>query len=117
MSGLPQIKCKYYNSGYCKFSRKESGCKKYHPTYICKITKCKDKTCRNRHPKVCRFKEECRFQLHCSYTHSKPEYKRNTSKEIKSLTEHVDNLKKEISILKVENYMKINSLVKVQLGS
>ena len=69
-----------------------------------------------RHPKECRFQEECRFQLGCSYKHTKPEPKQNVSEEIKSLIEDIDTLKKEIVNLKVENDIKINNLVKVQLA-
>ena len=116
MFGLPQKKCAYYNSEYCKFSRKETGCKNYHAKEICKVTKCRDKKCQERHSKECRFQEECRFQLGCSYKHTKPEPKQNVSEEVKSLIEDVDTLKKEIVNLKDENDIKINNLVKVQLA-
>ena len=116
MFGLPQKKCAYHNSGYCKFSRKETGCKNYHPKEICKVTKCRDKKCQERHPKECRFQEECQFQLCCSYKHTKPEPKQNVSEEIKSLIEDVDTLKTEMVNFKVENYIHINNLVKVQLA-
>ena len=116
MSGLPQKKCAYYNSGFCKFARKETGSKNYHPKETCKVTKYRDKKCQERHPKECRFQEECRFQLGCSYKHSKPEPKQNVSEEIKSLIEDVDTLKKEIVNLKVETYIKISNPVIVQLA-
>ena len=38
-------KCSYYNSVYCKFSRKESGCRFVDPEENCKLSKCKDKLC------------------------------------------------------------------------
>ena len=116
MSGLPQKKCPYYNTGYCKFARKESGCKNYHPKNVCKVTKCRDKTCPDRHPKVCRFKEECRFQLCCSYNHSTPEQNQNACEEITSLTEAVNIVKKEIDTLKDKNHIQNNNIVKVQLA-
>ena len=54
--------------------------------------------------------------LDSSYNHTKPEPRQNVSKEIKSLIKDVDTLKKKIVNLKVENDIKINILVKVQLA-
>ena len=48
-----------------------------------------------------RFQEEWRFQLGCSYKHTKPEPKQNVSEEIIRLIEDVDILKKEIVNLTV----------------
>ena len=51
MSEAYSRKCRYYNSGYCKFTRKENGCCNLHPTETCKIPKSREKGCPLRHPK------------------------------------------------------------------
>ena len=33
-------KCSYFNSGYCRYARREKGCKFYHQTDICEFKKC-----------------------------------------------------------------------------
>ena len=65
------IKCTYFNSGYCKFTRKENGCCYLHPAESCKIPKCKDKGCPQRHPKTSRHDKQCRYQTRCMYNHEK----------------------------------------------
>ena len=69
MNDVPERKCIYFNSGYCKFSKRETGCKKYHPDNNCLIAGCKDKESPNRHQKKCRYSETYRFQSRCSYAH------------------------------------------------
>ena len=64
-----KMKCSYFNSGYCKYTRKENGCNFYHPTEHCKLLKCKDKECQYRHQKKCKHGEKCRFQTRCEYFH------------------------------------------------
>ena len=115
MAGEIQKKCSYYNKGYCKFTRKEGGCRNFHPKNICKKLNCKDKSCEERHPKPCRFDDCCRFQTRCQYNHERQAANHNHSEEVKSLTEEIDTLKREIDNLKTENNTKINNLVKVQL--
>ena len=58
-SGLEQNKgrvCRYHNGGFCKFKRK---CRFFHSHDICKThmetEHCKDKECRARHPKLCKW--------------------------------------------------------------
>lgn len=106
-------KCSYYNSGYCKYSKKENGCKKYHPTESCAQINCKNQGCPLRHPKKCKFLEKCIFQKRCCYKHEK-----EPTKEDKIIAEEkeLNNLKSEISLLKRENDDKINILAKVHLG-
>ena len=51
-----QIKCKYYDKGYCK---KRDKCFFYHPKTEC-IGQCNDKnTCPHRHRNKCRYGKEC----------------------------------------------------------
>ena len=109
MSEEVKRKCYYYNSGYCKFSRREKGCKFFHPEENCKLSKCKDKLCPNRHPKTCKFGEECRYQTKCSYSHVGI-FERNETSEITRLKGDIENLKTEIYVLNVENNIKLNTI-------
>ena len=58
--------CKYYNTGFCKFSDK---CRYQHNDTICKKDICKNKKCHHRHPKVCRYKDTCRRRSTCLNYH------------------------------------------------
>ena len=80
----------------------------------CPITKCKDKLCSKRHPKPCKFGEECRFQTSCSYYHPK-RFEENEATEVIRLRRDIDNLKAEIEALKEDNEIKLNNLVGVHL--
>ena len=62
-------KCFYYNSGYCKFSRKENGRKKFCSKENCKVFNCPDKVCPDTHPKKCKFNVTCQCQSRCFYLH------------------------------------------------
>ena len=48
-------KCRYFNSGYCKFTK----CCYTHPKVICKnyldTLKCEQRECPDRHPKICKW--------------------------------------------------------------
>ena len=71
-SNLVIKKCKYYDKGYCKYLKK---CRYFHPIDICKThleeQKCKEKGCRERHPKACKWFQRdigCK-RLNCQYLH------------------------------------------------
>ena len=106
MSPEDKTKCGHYNSGYCKFMKKENGCKYFHPDKTCERPTCKDKKCSDRHPKPCKFGDTCLFQTRCSYKHLKD---RLTDENIliASTTREVDELRAEIAKLKEENDIKI----------
>lgn len=104
-------KCTFYNVGYCKYSRKENGCKLYHPEECCQLLNCIDRYCPRRHPRVCRFGETCLFQNGCAYKH----FVGDRNKEIIDMTEQVKILQAEIVEIKKENDSKINILAKVHL--
>ena len=59
-------KCKYYNSGCCKF---KEHCKYAHPKVACTVDNCRDNKCPKRHPKNCRYKDLCRRRATCLYKH------------------------------------------------
>ena len=69
MSEGTMKKFSHYNSGFCRYIKKEYGCKHFHHKENCEITVCKDKECPKRHPNICRYLDQCRFQSQCSYSH------------------------------------------------
>ena len=71
MTEANPAKCSYFNSGYCKFMKKENACIYADPTESCKTQICRDKGCPFRHPKTCRHKQQCRYQSRCMYQHLK----------------------------------------------
>ena len=61
--------CKHFQTGFCKFADK---CKRQHEKEICQTTHCSLKTCRKRHPKLCKFfslNHFCKFGDLCCYKH------------------------------------------------
>ena len=63
-----QLKCKYYNKGYCK---NRSECKFYHPTSDCK-EQFENRKCKFRHRNICRYKQYCYHYMkgQCEYIHA-----------------------------------------------
>ena len=88
------------------------GCKNFHPTDVCKVKGCREKECPDRHPKKCKFEDECRYSS-CLYNHGK---KVVHPKEQDNLHKEIDVLKTEFHRLKNENDVKINILTKVHLN-
>ena len=67
-------KCRYNNRGHCRYRDR---CKYYHSENICKTyleyQKCDDKSCSDRHPKVCKYwlksRAGCLRKTSCDYIH------------------------------------------------
>ena len=96
-------KCKFNDSGYCKFGNR---CRKRHFIKICTIFKCKTSNCKARHPKLCKHEENCKFFKHgiCAYRHE-------------TLDKHDDKFKaleSEIKILKNENTVLKHKITEVE---
>ena len=83
-------KCSFNDSGYCRFGDK---CRNVHHKSICSRKYC-DKSCNSRHPKPCRFEENCIFLAKgiCAFKHSSSE---NENKDLDDLKRQVEDLKKE----------------------
>ena len=64
------IICSHHMYGYCKFKER---CEKQHVKGECKyLSACKSKTCKKRHPKVCKrysLEKYCKFGTDCAYLH------------------------------------------------
>ena len=104
-----KIKCSYFNSGYCKYTRKEKGCNFYHPTEACKLPKCNNKECQDRHQKKCKHGGKCRFQTRCEYLHMDEELGNidTSSQEVVDLNREIRILKEEIFEIRKANEIKI----------
>ena len=95
----PKVKtrCKFYNCGFCKFGDK---CRFAHFPTICLKTKWKIKTCRNRHPKYCKYKEECRRRTTCLYRHvqikNNPDHNKLLEDENESLRTQIKEMKDKL---------------------
>ena len=78
-----QFHCHYNNTGYCK---SVYFCKFQHYFELCQNQVCRDKMCKFRHPKSCKFGINCKFfkMKVCVYKHiEKKNYtSEDTSKEI-----------------------------------
>ena len=61
--------CKHFQTGFCKFG---DHCRWRHEAGVCKSLSCSTKTCKMRHPKICKFfalNQICKFGDSCCYTH------------------------------------------------
>ena len=90
MSDARNTTCKYYNTGFCKF---RDVCHYLLSTIICSNISCRDRKCLKRHPKLCRYKENCRRRTTCLYKHDENEGKYiKLEAENKALTEKINAL-------------------------
>ena len=93
--------CKHFQTGFCKFADK---CKRRHEKEICQITHCSSKTCRKRHPKLCKFfslNHFCKFGDLCCYKHLIAE-SQSTPHLLTVLQTKVDEMEKMIKSLQSE---------------
>ena len=107
MANVREDKCVFYDTGYCKFSKTNNGCKKVHPRDICTIKGCKRNVCPNRHPRMCKFGEKCTYRTKCSYSHV---HKMGQESQNNELLKNVNDLTKEVCDMKEENKSKTNAL-------
>ena len=113
-------KCVHFNSGYCKFNVK--GCKFFHPTEDCSEDSCIDKKCNKRHPRKCKFEENCRYNKKgkCSYKHqdnlkqiANGDYLK-IEKEMKDLQNEIVNIQKNIKIKDIKIDFLENKLIAME---
>ena len=91
----------YEDIGYCKFGDK---CRKQHFKTVCSNPEC-DKSCKSRHPRICKFKEKCKFfaKKICAYKHV----------TLACDDSELNALKKQVETLKLENEAKLSTIVKL----
>ena len=107
-----QIKCVYYNRGYCKNKNK---CQDYHPKEDCNITNCRYKECKYRHRKLCKYGEECYHNINdnCEYVHLNNDEKQQNQahrvilrapspNQIEQMKDEIEKYKMEIDRYKAE---------------
>ena len=101
--------CYHNNRGFCSF---RDNCKYQHYKDICSKTICREKECKRRHPVICRYKDECKFHKtnSCAFKHIERQRdvdeatkdfeteRRIYAKEIETLKNEINDLKKEKEI-------------------
>ena len=94
------FKCKFHNSGYCKFGDK---CMKRHFSSVCELLNCSQE-CNARHPRLCKLEKRCKFNKMgiCAYKHPENEetITAGLNKEIENLKNEVKELTENIEIKK-----------------
>ena len=92
------ILCLFNKFGYCKFGET---CKKNHINKICDESSCEIETCKQRHPKVCKYFRNygrCKFSP-CAFKHEVPvNHNSKLEKDIEDLTAKIQALEKIIVI-------------------
>ena len=97
--------CLYNQSGFCRYG---DMCRKHHVHEVCSTSNCKNKSCRQRHPKPCRhFKTEvsCKFGDLCAYKHETSTEQRNVNdlvNKLKVLEDTVNYMNIKIGTLETE---------------
>ena len=84
--------CLYNKFGYCKFGER---CRKHHISEICQNRSCEINSCRQRHPKVCKYFRDfgrCKFSPFV-YKHKKTVNSgKDYDQEIKFINDKMDDL-------------------------
>ena len=74
-------------------------CQFQHSTEICEERICRDKSCKFRHPKSCKYGEKCHFlQRNCCFYNHKVS-KQNKIKETEKLEKQVKKLELDVATL------------------
>ena len=95
-----EVQCSHNNKGYCRFKER---CFFQHFTVSCTQKFCKDKDCRFRHPKPCKFGNECTFYKKkiCAFKHDENHGElERVKREISIFENEVSRLRAEISDLR-----------------
>ena len=89
------FQCYYNNVGFCKFGNE---CRFQHFYQKCPKKICRDRSCRNRHPKTCKHGENYKFLKKncCAYNHEND----TNDNKIKRYEEEIVKLKIEVEKLK-----------------
>ena len=93
--------CKHFQTGFCKFWDQ---CRQRHEAGVCKSLNCSTKTCKMRHPKMCKFfalNQFCKFGENCCYKHNTSE-SHNTSLLLAALQTKVGEMEQMIKSLQSE---------------
>ena len=88
-----QVQCSHNNRGFCRFRDK---CYYPHFTKACSKKVCRDQACLFRHPKSCKFGEDCKFYKKkiCAFKHAE------TDKELAKIKKEINDFEEEVMMLK-----------------
>ena len=98
--------CKHHQKGYFKHGNQ---CHQYHSNIICKINVCRDKNCKERHPKTCKYfsrNNTCKRGEWCAYAHNVNGHQTHIQyleDEVKNLKEIVENLTNHVKLMNQHN--------------
>ena len=90
--------CIFNKFGFCKFGER---CRRHHRNTICQERSCEITSCRQRHPKICKYFRNfgrCKFDP-CAFKHevvTKENIHEDVVKEIKVISEKIASLESEI---------------------
>ena len=109
--------CYHNNRGYCSF---RDSCRYQHYKEICSQTICREKECPKRHPVVCRYKDECKFNRtnNCAFKHTviqKSETNKDFENKMKMFASEIESLKREIKDLKDDVQIKEKELLESKM--
>ena len=94
------VQCYHNKRGYCRFRDR---CRYFKE--ICIKNVCRERECVKRHPVICRYKNDCRFNKsnNCAFKHigiKTTMVNKDFESEMKAYTEKIKNLNREIIDLK-----------------
>ena len=109
MAAQNQNVCRYFKFGFCKYTDR---CKFMHVQELCGNPTCDIRTCKLRHPRICKYYRDykrCKFSEYCAFKHIESNTQNSESTE--NILEKIDNLtrvieEKDIMINKLLEKMK-----------
>ena len=114
VSDKKETKCKFFDEGFSRYSDK---CRNVHPSDICEKRHCKRESCPKRHPKTCRYNQNCRRGRNCMYLHvsvEKDSEKDFIKKKLGDIENELKEKDKKMLVLEQKNkdlWLKINELI------
>ena len=98
--------CDFFKFGFCKF---KSTCRKHHEVEKCTKDVCDIKSCRFRHPRVCRYFRDigfCKFSEWCLFKHDGILKGKNDIEEISEKIRNIEKVIEEKTVL-IESLQKL----------
>ena len=107
------FQCYHHNRGYCSFGDR---CRYQHFSEVCAKNICREKECEKRHPVICRYKDDCKFfkSNNCAFKHidmNRDVVRRDIENKIRSSTDEIKRLEREITALKNDISIKEKELL------
>ena len=102
------FQCYHNNRGHCQYGEK---CRYQHYKITCEKIVCTDGECKFRHPKVCKYRDSCKYlrKQICAYKHEVFKCKNNlkTTEKVKEYEDEMKQLKYEIVRTETVNFDEI----------